>query len=101
MREEPAATRLPGNSAVRRTGLPLEAVCAIDATVGVTDEAAAFAVDGEVVKIEQISATGAGRPLQANGAGLDGVVRCGVDRDPVRPAIVRRRDVEVPDIGAI
>ena len=84
-----------------RAGLALERVTAVHAAIGITNQSAAFCVDREIIKVEEISAAGAGCSFQANRALLNGVVRRGVYRDPVCATVIGGGDIHVPDILAI
>src|SRR4051812_30046059 len=83
---------------MRRAGLRIEGVVAMDTAVGITNQAASFAIDREIVKVEKVSAAHAGRALQTNGALLDGIVWGCVDGDPAGAAIIGSGDVEVPNV---
>src|SRR5207248_9142098 len=90
-----------GNRSEINARLTKETIGAADAAIRVTDEPAALGIDGEIVKVEQISTAGAGRALQAHGACLDRIVWRSIDGNPSVPAIIRGGDVEVPDVGTV
>src|SRR5260370_4716059 len=81
--------------------LTLERVIAVSATVGIADQAAAFGIYGEVIKVEEIATACAQGTLQTDSAGLNGIIWRRVDRNPIGASIVSCSDVEVPDVSAV
>src|SRR5205807_5592602 len=62
---------------------------------------ASFAIYRKIIKVQEIAATRTGSSLQANGALLDRIVRCSVNRNPVSASIVGGSHVQVPDVFAV
>src|SRR5207249_8186799 len=62
--KESASTRLTGDGSVVSGRLFCESVIAVYAAIRPADQATPLAIDGEVIEVEEISATGAGGALQ-------------------------------------
>src|ERR1700757_2677492 len=67
-------------------------------TVVIAIEHAAFVVDGDLVKIEQVAVSGfsAAAPLPGAGVVLNGIVGGGIGRDPGATFVVGRGDEDIP-----
>src|SRR4051812_20057576 len=97
--EEPAACRLSHNRGFIEAALVIGRDTSLrkNATIGISRDAAAFAIDTDIVEVEKISVVAANHTAQADGTFLDRIARGGVDGDPVRAAVVSRRDIKIPD----
>ena len=83
------------------TGLTIEGIVAVDAAIGIANQPASLAIDREVIKVEEISASRASSALQADSPLLNGIVGRRVNLDPVSTSVVGRSDVEVPNVLTI
>src|ERR1700719_15623 len=71
--------------------------------VAVAIEHVAFVVDGDFVKIEEITIAvfSAAAPLPDAGVVLNGIVGCGIDRDPGATLVIGRGDKDIPHAGEV